>query len=216
LRYLALLAAAALTFAATAVPGPAGLVFAQEKKAPPAPKKAQPAAAEKKAPAPEGTSLGDVPLRVGIIDINAIQRDALAAKDIRDQINRYRQSFQAEIQKEEEELRNANQELARQRTLVSPDAFAAERKKFEERLAEVGRLVEQRKQELERSHGESLLAINKALQEVVIEVANEGSLTLVLRRDQTVLAAKAMEITDEVLERLNKKMPSFKVPVPGK
>lgn len=188
----------------------------QEKKAPQPERKAQPAAAQKKTPPAEPIALGDVPLRIGIIDMDAIRRDANAAKDIRDQINKYRQTFQAEIQKEEDELRNANQELARQRSIISPEAFAAERKKFEERLGEVGRLLEHRKQELERTHGEALGTVNKVLQEIVVEVANEVSLTLVLRRDQTVLSAKALEITDDVLQRLNKKMPSLKVAAPGK
>ena len=63
-------------------------------------------------------------IKIGVIDINMIIRDAKAFNSIREQISKYKEVYQAEIQKEEEALRNANQELARQRTLLSAEAFA--------------------------------------------------------------------------------------------
>ncbi len=171
--------------------------------------------APKPAPAAAADEGEKIIVKIAVLDVDTIRRDASAAKDIRDQINKYRTSFQTAIQKEEEELRNANQELARQRTILSPEAFAAERKKFEDRLAEVQRLVQQRKDDLEKSFNDAMRAVNDALNEIVVELANQESLTLIIRRDQTVLVAKALEITPVVLDRLNKKLPKVKVADPG-
>jgi Skp family chaperone for outer membrane proteins len=155
-------------------------------------------------------------VKIAVIDINLIIRDALAFKVIREQIGKYRKVFQAEIQKEEEALRNANQELARQRTLLSTEAFAEKRRSFEKRVAQVQRLVQQRKQNLDRSQGAAMEEIQKSLNKIISEVAVELDISLIMRKDQTILANKLLRITKVVLDRLNVAMPTIKVAVPAK
>ena len=154
--------------------------------------------------------------KIAVIDINLIIRDALAFNAIREQISKYRKIFQAEIQKEEEALRNANQELARQRTLLSTEAFAEKRRSFEKRVAQVQRLVQQRKQNLDRSQGAAMEEIQKSLNKIISEVAVELDISLIMRKDQTILANKLLRITKVVLDRLNVAMPTIKVAVPAK
>ena len=154
--------------------------------------------------------------KIAVIDINLIIRDALAFNAIREQISKYRKVFQAEIQKEEEALRNANQELARQRTLLSAEAFSEKRRDFEKRVAGVQRLVQQRKQNLDRSQGAAMGKIQKRLNEIVTVFALEQDISLILRKDQTILAAKGLRATKVVLDRLNAAMPTIKVAAPAK
>lgn len=191
----------------------------QQPRAQQQPRPQQPAAQPKPAApaaAPAGAEEGEkIVVKIAVLDMDTIRRDAGAAKDIREQINKYRTSFQTAIQKEEDELRNANQELARQRTILSPEAFAAERKKFEDRLVEVQRLVQKRKDDLEKSFNDAMRIVNDSLNDIVVELANQEALTLIIRRDQTVLVAKALEITPVVLDRLNKKLPKVKVADPS-
>jgi outer membrane protein len=155
------------------------------------------------------------PIKIGVIDINMIIRDALAFKSIREQIGKYKKVFQTEIQKEEEALRNANKELTRQRTLLSAEAFAEKRENFEKRVAGVQRLVQQRKQNLDRAQGAAMGKIQKSLQEIVTAFALEQDFSLILRKDQTILASKALLITKVVLDRLNTAMPTIKVAPPA-
>lgn len=153
-------------------------------------------------------------IKIGVIDINMIIRDASAFKAIREQIGNYRKVFQAEIQKEEEALRGANEELTRQRTLLSAEAFAEKRRDFEKRVAGVQRLVQQRKQNLNRAQGAAMEKIQKSLQDVVTAFATEQDISLVVRKDQTILTSKSLLITKVVLDRLNSVMPTIKVEPP--
>ena len=153
----------------------------------------------------------DEPIKIAIIDIEAIRLHAAVVKDIRSQIVKFREGFQATIQKEEEELRNANQELARKRAILSPEAFSEERRKFEQRLANVQRMVQTRKQDLDKAQGDAMSKVEGVLNGIVLELAKERGLNLILRKNQTVLGAKALHITKEVLVRLDKKLPSLKL-----
>ena len=154
-------------------------------------------------------------LKVGVIDIDQIRRDSTAVKDARDQIAALQSTIQAEIQKEENELRDANQELARQRTLLSPEAFNEERRKFEARLVEIQRKVQERRQELDDIQNDVMRRMNEAMAEVVVEIAQEQGFTLILRFDQSVFVGQDLLITKVVLDRLNKKLPSIKVAEPA-
>lgn len=152
---------------------------------------------------------------IAIVDMKAVRQKSSAMASVRSQISEYRSGFQSQIQQEEEQLRAANQELARQRSILSADAFAEERKKFETRLAEVQRLVQKRRQELDQLREQSMVDIQSGLNEVIAEIARERGIILVLQREQTVLAARSLEITTEVIERLNVKIPNVVVPPPS-
>ena len=162
----------------------------------------------------EGEELA-VSLPIAIVDMKAVRQNSTAVTSIREQIKKYRSGFQTQIQQEEEELRAANQELARQRTILSAESFAEERKKFESRLTDVQRLVQKRRQELDALRDNAMLEVQSSLNNIVAEIANERGLVLVLQRAQTVLAVRSLEITKDVIDRLNQKLPNVAVPPPS-
>lgn len=152
---------------------------------------------------------------VAVIDVQRLQREAAASQSVKAQIEKQYAVHQQEITKQENEVRSAEQELTRQRTLISPEAFAERRRQFEQKVANLQRDVQNRKREMDKSQLAAQRIIEQALAGVVEQIVTERKLTLVLRRDQTVYAAPEFEITDEVMKRLNAKLPSVKVPAPA-
>jgi outer membrane protein len=154
-------------------------------------------------------------LNMAVIDTEVIRRNSRAFKDIRAQITKYRKAIQADIQKDEEALRSANEELARKRAILAPETFAEERRQFEERLVQVQRTVQKRKKGLERVGLEAVRKVEAVLNKIITEVAKEQSLGLILRKAQTVLVATELDVTPNVLKRLDTALPSLKVSDPG-
>lgn len=154
-------------------------------------------------------------VRLGILDVGRGLRDATSVKGIRSQLNSYMDSYRADTQKEEQSLRAAQDELGRKRTVLSAEAFAAERQKLEQRLAAAQGKVQDRRQSLERVHAEAMQKVQDALAGIVTTIAKERGLTLILRKDQTLFALPAYEITDEALKRLDKQLPSVKIGNPN-
>lgn len=152
---------------------------------------------------------------VGIVDMAKVRQSSTALRSIADQITEYRNTFQKDIQAEENSLREANQELSRQHAVLSAEAFDEARRAFEDRVADVQRTVQQRKAELEKVREAGMRDLQRALNLIVAEIAEERGLVLVLSRDQTVLSANALEITEEVLKRLNEQLPDVTVAKPG-
>lgn len=156
----------------------------------------------------------NIAVKVAVVDMDAIQQKAKAVKSIRDQIAKYHGTLQTQIQSEEQSLRTAEQELARQRTILSAEAFNVERQKLGQRVQSFGRKVDFLKRELIRIENQSMVEVQNALQKVVTTAANEFKYTLVLRKDQTMLS-EAHDVTPMVIERLDKALPSVKVPAPS-
>ncbi len=154
-------------------------------------------------------------LNMAVIDTDVIRRNSKAFKDLRAQIVKYRDAIQADIQKDEEALRSANEELARKRAILAPETFAEERRQFEGRLMQVQRTVQKRKKDLDRVAAAAVNKVEAVLNKIINEVAKEQSLGLILRKNQTVLVAKELDITPYVLMLLDTALPSLKVSDPG-
>lgn len=151
-----------------------------------------------------------------VLDVNTIRREAASVAAIREQMVKFQNDLQTEVQKEQEALRNAQGELAKKQTLLAPEAFAEERRKFEQRVIGVQQLVQNRRRALEDSQNGAMSKVEDALNGIVIDMAKTNGYAIVLRSTQVVLVDDALNITGEVLKQLNAKLPTVKVDTPKK
>ncbi len=94
----------------------------------------------------------DIPTaKIAVLDTQKILRNSTAAAGIRDQVKQQREIYQDEFAQQERELRAAEEELTRQRSILSSEAFALKRREFSARVAAVERGVETRKRELDQA-----------------------------------------------------------------
>lgn len=152
-----------------------------------------------------------VPLKIAIVDFQKILTTASAPKSVNDQIQNIRENYRKEVQKDETDLRNSNQELAQKQTLLSADAFNAERRKFEQKVLEVQKSVQQKNQNLQIAQNQAKQKIMQELRTIILNISKEKNYSLVLRREQTVIVADDFDITDQVITELNKKLPKITI-----
>jgi outer membrane protein len=151
------------------------------------------------------------PTVAAVIDYQRILRDAAAARSIREQIESRRKAYQGEISKEEQRLYEADKEFAKQRSLLTPEAFAEKRRAFEEDVNEVQRLVQQRRRELDRVAEVALNEVKTALIEIVTGIAEERGFNLVLPSSEVLFFARKIDLTEEVLAQLDARLPDVVV-----
>lgn len=154
-------------------------------------------------------------VRVAVLDLERVRRTAQAVKAIHSQLGTYVDAYRTETQKEEQEIRSAQEELARRRPSLSPEGYAEERRKLEEQLVSAQGRVQGRRQALERVSAEAMQQVQDVLGRIVADIAGEQQLTLILRKDQVVFILPDLEITDQVLQRLDRQLPSVRIGDPG-
>lgn len=146
-----------------------------------------------------------------VVNIQQIMRDATAAKSVREQLESKQKSFQADITKKEEELQKEDQELAKKQSVLSKEAFAEKAKAFRSKATEVQKEVQAKKALLDNAFERALNDIQKAVNEIITEMAKEKGFTLALPSSQVLYADDKMDVSKEVLDRLNKKLPKLDV-----
>ncbi len=151
---------------------------------------------------------------VAVIDFQQLERDALAAKNIRAQVETYRSRYAAVIGEEEEQLRQQEHELQQQRAILSPEAFAQRRREFEDNVASLQRQVQNRTRRLERSIEAALASVNQVLGPIIESLSAELGFTLVLDKRQVRYVDDRFDITTIVLQRLDERLPLVTVPSP--
>lgn len=151
-----------------------------------------------------------------VLDINRLQRDAAAVKSVRDQVNKFKLDLQNDAQKQQESFRTSQQDLVKKQTLLAPEAFADERRKFEQRFTDVQGALQERRRSIAENEQNAMLEVQKVLTEVVANMASKNGYAMVIRRSQVVIADTALDITDAVLTELDKKLPTVAVAPPTK
>jgi Skp family chaperone for outer membrane proteins len=146
-----------------------------------------------------------------VIDYQKILREASAARSIRSQIEVRRKAYQEEIGSEEQRLHEADKAFSKQRSLLTAEAFAEKRRGFEKEVAEVQRLAQERRRELDRALAGALNEVKTALIEVVTGIAEERGFNLVLPSSEVLFFSRQIDLTEEILAKLDAKLPDVVV-----
>jgi outer membrane protein len=152
------------------------------------------------------------PTVVAVIDYQRILRDAKAARAIRDQVESRRKLYQDEIAKEEQRLHEVDRTLAAQRNILAPEAFVEQRRSFETEVAAVQRMAQERRRQLDQVAAAALNEVRSAMIQVVGELADTRGFNLVLPTSGLLLFAPEIDLTVEVMARLDAKLPTVTVP----
>ncbi len=151
--------------------------------------------------------------RFAILDVKRVLRDSLAAKGLNNEIEKLRNVYQTELRKQEEDLRSADQELSRQRTILSSEVFAQKRQELERRVATLQRDVQVRKRALDISFAKGLSQIQAEMAKIAAKIAEDKGLDLIFSKATVVIVKPEFEITTEVSKRLNKRLPAVAVEI---
>ena len=145
---------------------------------------------------------------IAILDMERILSESQAAKDLREEIDKQRQVHQTRLSEQENALRAADQELARQRAVLSAEAFAAKRKELQDQAMGLQQEFLARQKEMEELFGKGIVQVRNALAEVAKEIADERGINLILLKATIILASRELDITEEALRRLDERLPS--------
>jgi outer membrane protein len=152
-------------------------------------------------------------LKIGIVDIEFVNRQSLMAKDIARQIDVKRREFMGEIKEAETSLRSADEELQKKRVLLSPEAFNDEARKFRVKTTNLRKKVQDRNKELSQLRSIANRAMEKAIGRALTEITKANGYNLVFRYSPQVILVRPnfLDISKPVLAQLNKDSPVYDV-----
>jgi len=166
---------------------------------------AQPRAAVQPAPAP----VAGAPV-VAIVDVQAVMRDTRAAQNLKSQVDQTRAAFEKDVERKKAELKSAEDELRRQQGSLAADALEQKRRQLERRFADARRQAEDRQAVLNRGFNEAMGKLREEMALSVADVMKNHGVTMVLPRAAVLVFDENLNLTAEVIEVLNRRLPSLR------
>ncbi len=156
-------------------------------------------------------------LRMAVIRMDAVQNDAAALKNLRSQKESYEKKLRDELTKEQKALEKEKAEIEKSQGVLSPDALQRRVVDYQKRVTALQRSLAERAQSIEESYQKALNELQtKHLDPVIEGVIAKKNLSLVIdgRFARTGTKVENLDITDEIVSALNKKVSSIKMAKP--
>lgn len=156
-------------------------------------------------------------LRVAVIRMDAIQTQAVALKDLTAQRMKYEDELRKELESRQSELEEEKAEIEKSQDVLSRDALQRRIVDYQNRVSELQRNLTERAQSVEISFQKALNDVQtKHLDPVIEGIIAKKNLSLVIDGRFARIGANAenLDITDEVISALDKKVSSVKMEKP--
>lgn len=202
-------------------PGSADTAEAPSGGAPVAAPGAAPAAGQKAAPAPRTSAKIPVPGKIppvsmAVLDLEYILRESMAGRSLTEQYQRQAQAIDAEFKKREQDIRTAGAELDRQRGTLSPETAAQREKDLNSRIVDFKADAETRQRQLGTAAAAAQRELEGAVGKIVQQIIAERGLNMVVQKRALVANSPDLEISGEVVQRLDRDLPKVTLKLAGR
>jgi outer membrane protein len=154
-----------------------------------------------------GTGASDEGLKVGVVDIEQALNATDEGKAAREELSRKQREADAQVQPMVDEYKALQEELKGKRYVLSDEALFAKQADLLELQNKIDNKIKELQGQLKIDQGRLEAPLVAKLREIVEEIGKNDGFTLILNRGTPGLlyTREALDITDKVIERFNKK-----------
>lgn len=156
-------------------------------------------------------------LRIAVVRMDEIQSQAVALKDLREQKEKYESELRDELTKEQKALEKEKVEIEKSQDVLSREALQRRVVDYQNKVTKLQRDLTERAQSIEMSYQKALNELQtKHLDPVIEGIIAKKNLSLVIdgRMARTGADAANLDITNEVVSALDKKISKVKMETP--
>jgi outer membrane protein len=151
--------------------------------------------------------------RIGLADLNGILRAADANVKVRELLDTQRQKFQDEFSLVEAELQQTERDLMSKRELLSAEEYDKQIKAFQARVTQLQQDIQRKRQVIDNAYQKAQSDIRAEALSIITEIARDMNLDLVLNREASLIFLPHLNISNEVLTRLNERTKNARIEI---
>ena len=159
----------------------------------------------------QGRAQETVTTNIAVIEYERLIQTSQANQGIQQQLLALHDRIQAEIDADEAKLVEMDRALAMKKSILAPEAYQEELRKLDERVAAVRDRVNGLNQRMEMARMNATGEIQREVFTILSELAVQRSYVAVLPTSMMVYAAPSMNISDEVQQQLDARLPWVEV-----
>ena len=148
---------------------------------------------------------------IAIVDLNLILSDSKAAKDATKQFETIQKNTEEEIIASDKTMLEERNKLIEQQSVIAPEAFELKAKDYEKKLQNYQSEKQNKLRNLEGVLQKARNEILENVKPILEELSKDLGVTVILEKNSVLLSATNMDITENVIKKLNKELPKIKV-----
>jgi outer membrane protein len=150
--------------------------------------------------------------KIVVIDKAAIMQFSKVGQDIAKQMQTYATQAKADLSAQGKALQAEGRNLQQQVAILAPDVKQKRLDAFRAKEEALQGAAQRKDEQLKTGFGQARAAMEQALGPILQQLVKERGANLVLDKQAVVFSTQnAFDVTAEVINRLNQKLPSFKV-----
>ena len=148
---------------------------------------------------------------IGVLDLNLVLTDSKAAVKAAEQIDKIAKDIESEIKASDENMVSEQNKLIEAQSIMAPEAFEKKRIEYEKNIQNYNISRQEKLFSIDKLIEKSRNDILDELKPILEEISEEKGITILLEKGTVLLNAETMDITNEVIKRLNKALPEINV-----
>ncbi len=148
---------------------------------------------------------------IGILDLNKVLTESKAALDAAKQIEKIQIEIEKASKDKDESIINEREKLIEQQSIMAPEAFEVKVTEFEKKVQDYQLDRQEEVRNLEKMVQTARSKILDEIKPIITDYSNELGITVMLEKNSVILSSDEMDMTNEVIDRLNKQLPKIKV-----
>ena len=146
-----------------------------------------------------------------VIDMKVVLSKSLAFTTLQKEIQKLEKNYKEEIQNEENLLRKEQEKLVAQKSVLSAEEFKEKEDTFKQKVNKIQGKVEKIRRDLESTMAKGMQVIQQEAVKHMKEIAKKEGYLLVFDANTTVISADRINISNIVVDKLNKSLPKITV-----
>ncbi len=152
-------------------------------------------------------TFGEEALKIAYVDMQRALNYCEAGKEAKKQISVEVEKIQKEFSGRQKELEKIKEDLEKRGSVLSESVRQQRERDYQAKLRDLQRLQRDYEEDLRRKDREFSDRILKTLEGIIKKMGEEGKYTLILEKNQptVIYISKGLDLTDEVIKRIDKR-----------
>jgi outer membrane protein len=152
-------------------------------------------------------AFGEEAMKIAYVDMQRALNNCEAGKEAKRLISVEVEKIQKEFAGKQKELEKIKEDLEKRGSVLSESVRQQKERDYQAKLRDLQRLQRDYEEDLRRKDREFSDRILKNLEGIIRKMGEEGKYTLILERNQptVIYISKGLDLTDEVIKRIDKK-----------
>jgi len=133
--------------------------------------------------------------KIGVIDIENTLSTTPAGKRANDEFDKTRKSKQAELDKQQEALKQASADLDKQKAVLKADVYETKRSELEKKFVDLQQTYVKLERELAAARTELVQKLLKSAEPKILDIAKAEGVQIIIDQSATIWIDPAVDLT---------------------